>query len=109
MEKSEFGKWIHPAFTGASFAYFLAVIDKVNLLTSSYSLSFATVTFALALVLNSIWTGVYYAFDKEVDFDALLKNYWILRRFDSLSQWSFIFAVIALVYYVVEPVIENVL
>ncbi|TOA18928.1 MFS transporter permease, partial [Vibrio parahaemolyticus] len=36
-------------------------------------------------------------------------NYWILRRFDSLSQWSFIFAVIALVYYVVEPVIEIVL
>lgn len=107
--KSDYGRWIHTAFTAASFAYFLAVIDKVDLLISNGSLAFATLSFALALVLNSLWAVVYYGFDGEIDISALLEKYWLLRRFDSLSQWSFIFAVIALLSYIVEPVLKVVL
>ena len=109
MEKSEYGKWIHTAFTGASFAYFLAVIDKVDLIVSSYSLAFSTLSFALALALNAIFAMVYYGFDGELDVTEKLSKYWLLRRFNSLSQWSFIFAVIGLVYFVTEPLVRIVL
>lgn len=109
MEESEFGKWIHAAFTGASFAYFIAVIDKVDLIISSRSLMYATLFFALALILNSIWAIVYYGFNEKINIEEALSKYWILRRFNSLSQWSFIFATIMLVYFVVDPVMKKVI
>ncbi|EGQ8312583.1 MFS transporter permease [Vibrio parahaemolyticus] len=107
MEKSEYGKWIHAAFTGASFAYFLAVIDKVDLIISSVFLFWATIFFAQALILNSIWAVAHHGFDAEIK--SLLNKHSMFRRFSNLSQWLFIIAVIALVLHIVVPVIEVVL
>lgn len=104
MEKSEYGKWIHAAFTGASFAYFLAVIDKVDLIISSVFLFWATIFFAQALILNSIWAVAHHGFDAEIN--SLLKKHSMFRRFSSLSQWLFIFAVIALVLHVFVPIMK---
>ncbi|MCG9680934.1 MFS transporter permease [Vibrio sp. Isolate24] len=107
MENSEYGKWIHTAFTGASFAYFLGVIDKIDLIFSSLFLFFATIFFASALILNSIWAVAYHGLADEID--SLLKRYSTFRRFSNLSQWLFIFAVVALVLHVLVPVVEIVL
>lgn len=103
--KSEYGKWIHAAFTGASFAYFLTVFDKTELVLSSSYLVFSTIMFSSALILNSIWSVAYYGF--EDDICNLVNKHKVLRRFSNLSQWSFIFASIALVLYVLEPVVES--
>ncbi|CAH7247573.1 MFS transporter permease [Vibrio chagasii] len=100
MNQSDFGKWLHAAFTGASFAYFLTVIDKTALVSASFSLMFATASFALSLILNSVWCMSYYMHEDEEYIAKALKEHWILRRFNALSQWSFIFAVAALVYFV---------
>ncbi|MEZ9644404.1 MFS transporter permease [Vibrio cyclitrophicus] len=112
MEKSEYGKWIHTAFTGASFAYFLAVIDKVELILANKTLVTATMLYAVALLLNSVWAMSYYGTANEGKKDliaSLLSKYWLLRRFNSLSQWSFIFATIALVYSVIKPIVTTAL
>ncbi|GEA59160.1 MFS transporter permease [Vibrio comitans] len=112
MEKSEYGKWIHTVFTGASFAYFLAAIDKVELISSNQTLVTATMLYAVALLLNSVWAVSYYVFEEESKKEIignLLSKYWFLRRFNSLSQWSFVFATIALVFSVLEPIVETAL
>ncbi|WP_016956032.1 hypothetical protein [Catenovulum agarivorans] len=109
MEKSEYGKWIHTAFAGASFAYFLAVIDKAELIVSSYSLAFSTLLFAIALALNAFFAMLYYGLDGEPDFSEKFAKYWLLVRFNNLAQWSFILAVIGVVYFVIEPVVIIVL
>lgn len=107
MNQSDFGKWLHAAFTGGSFAYFLTVIDKTTLVATNFSLMFATASFALALTLNSVWCMSYYMYDDEDAITKALDKYWMLRRFNALSQWSFIFAVLALVYFVLASSIES--
>ncbi len=107
VENSSFGKWLHPAFTGASFAYFLTMIDKSELIASYSSLYFATLSFAVALIVNGIFSFAYYIADEDDNVDQMVNRYWITRRFNSLSQWSFIFAVVALLYFFVSPLIGN--
>jgi hypothetical protein len=101
VPKSSIGKWMHPAYTGASFAYFLTVIDKAELIASRNSLVIATSLYAVALLLNALFSFAYYLASSELDLERKINKYWVLRRFSGLSQWSFILATVALVYSVV--------
>ncbi|HBC3955594.1 MFS transporter permease [Vibrio parahaemolyticus] len=102
MDNSPLGRVLHPVFTGASFTYFMTMMDKGELISDTFVLMFATLFFAVALVLNGIFSFCYLVFGGE-DFDEKVNDVWFFRRFSSLSQWSFIFAVVALLYYFIGP------
>ncbi|WP_342652494.1 MFS transporter permease [Vibrio metschnikovii] len=103
--KMALGKIIYPTFTGASFAFLLAVVDKAELISASQLLQFSTIFYITALVLNALFSFGYYMSEDKDNFDDKVTNCWIIRRFSSLSQWSFICATSALVVYLIDIVL----
>ncbi len=105
--KMALGKIIYPTFTGASFAFVLAVVDKAELISASQLLQFSTIFYITALVLNALFSFGYYMSEDKDNFDDKVAKYWIIRRFSSLSQWSFIFATTALIVYLINIVLAS--
>lgn len=107
MKNNETGKWLHPVFAGTSMAYFLTVLDKPELISSSKLLVLSTLFFTLALVLNSIWSYIYYVSDNSADVQKKLRSNFIGQGLDNLCFWSFIFPVVSLVSYIVWPLLGS--
>ncbi|EPW4494586.1 MFS transporter permease [Vibrio parahaemolyticus] len=105
--KLALGKIIYPTFTGASFAFVLTVVDKAELISASQLLQFSTIFYITALVLNALFSFGYYMSEDKDNFDDKVAKYWIVRRFSSLSQWSFIFATTALIVYLINIVLAS--
>jgi hypothetical protein len=92
---------MHPAFAATSMAFFLAVFDKHEIVSSSRLLGFCVYLYALSLLLNSVWSYVYYSSSQSCDMNAKLRSNWVTKCLDNLSYWSFIFPTASFVSYVI--------
>ena len=101
MNDNEIGRWVHPAFAATSMAFFLAVFDKKELVSSSRLLEFCVYFYALSLLLNSIWSFIYYTSSQNDGLNATLRSNWFTKGLDNLSYWSFIFPTVSFVFYVI--------
>ena len=101
MKQNEIGKWVHPAFAATSMAFLLTIIDKEALVYSSGYLIFSVYFYALALLLNSIWSYIYYIEDSEIDVNKKLRSTWVGKGLDNLSYWSFVFPTVSVVLYLI--------
>ncbi|ARR44162.1 hypothetical protein CAY59_07245 [Vibrio campbellii] len=106
MKDNQVGKWLHPAFTATSMAYFLTVLDKTDLVASSFTLQLATIAYAVALVLNGIWAFSYFDIEESSPtISKLLKSNYIAKGFHNLAGNSFLFATGCLVWYVLDKAV----
>lgn len=92
-------KWVHGSFAGGSFAYCLAMIDKVELIKSDFALQLATVLFLVSLVVNSITCLLYYRFHRYT-----LETPWIGRKIIAVTQSIFPSAILALFWYLIHAI-----
>jgi hypothetical protein len=100
---NQFGKWIHPAFSATSMAYFFTILDKTDLIASSFILQGATLCFATALILNGVWAWSYYSNEDSSPYlSNIIKSNFFAKGFHNLARNSFFFGVIALLWYVLD-------
>ena len=99
LESNEIGKWIHPTFAATSMAFFLTILDKGELVSSSYYLGWCIYLYAISLVLNSIWSFIYFTSSDEEKTVQKIRSNFIGKGFDNFCWWSFIFASIFLILH----------
>ncbi|TVO96285.1 hypothetical protein AYI86_13730 [Shewanella algae] len=99
MNGNEVGKWVHPAFAATSMAFFLTILDKEQLVSSSWFLIFCVYFYGLALFFNSIWSFLYYVLEDE-DINNKIRSNCFLKLIDNFTYWSFIFPTISLILYI---------
>ena len=100
MNGNKVGQWVHPAFAATSMAFFLTIFDKEELVASSPFLIFCVNFYALSLLLNSVWSFIYYTGDSKIDINNKLRSNIVFKGLDNLSYWSFIFPTISFILYI---------
>lgn len=100
-ENNEFGRWIHPILAATSMAFLLTILDKAALVASSRYLIFCVYFYSLSLVLNSLWSFIYFVEDSNKDISKMLRSNFFTKGLDNLSNWSFLFATISLLVYLI--------
>ncbi|MED7819835.1 MULTISPECIES: hypothetical protein [unclassified Francisella] len=104
---NNFSKWLHPIFAANSMLFLLTIIDKEKLVASSTLLIFCVYCYSISLILNSVWSFIYYISDSNNDINKSLRSNRISKGLDNLSFWSFIFATISFVAYIVLRTTNN--
>ncbi len=107
MENREFGRWIHPAFAATSMAFLLTMLDKQALTAGSYPLIFANYFYVVSVIINSIYAYLYFLVENPERVAAKIRGNLILKGFENLSFWSFVFATCAVLLYVIQTTSQS--
>ncbi|KPH92151.1 hypothetical protein AMS57_01065 [Pseudoalteromonas undina] len=82
-------------------AFLLTILDKAPLVASSDYLIFCVYFYSLSLVLNAIWSFIYFVEDPNKDVSKMLRSNFFTKGLDNLSNWSFLFATISFLTYLI--------
>jgi hypothetical protein len=100
-QRNEFGRWLHPILAATSMAFLLTILDKGTLVASSKYLILCVYLYSLSLVLNSIWSFIYFVEPSEKDVSKMLRSNFFTKGLDNLSNWSFLFATCSFLIYLI--------
>lgn len=89
----------HTVFAAASLTFFLSMLGQEQAIETSFALTFCTFLFSLSLILNSIYAFFYAVNPDQSKVQSFIDSKFILRRFRALGQWSFIYAILALIVH----------